>query len=190
MQLHYYGKLNIFQGFLRRESANDLSIPIPNSGDQLEETASAGESEASVQGESPKRSLRPDGFKLLQAKLAASRSLQSGTRRDSTQRRRVDDFDLISRELEHFLEMDIPKNSETDYIDPVVFWKQHASTFPHLLKVALTLCAIPASSGESERLFSAAGWLCNGKKNRLTKLNLAAKVFLCCNKVLLRGRLV
>lgn len=114
------------------------------------------ESGASAQGESPKRSLRPDGFKLLQAKLAASRS-QSGTRRDSTQRRRVDDYDLISRELEHFLEMDIPKNFETEYIDPVLFWKQHASTFPHLLKVALTLCAIPASSGESERLFSAAG---------------------------------
>ena len=99
--------------------------------------------------------MRPSGFKLLQAKFVAA---QAGTRREGTPRRKADEIDLIARELEHFFEMDIPKEDE-EFIDPVMFWKQNASKFPHLIKVALTLCAIPASSGESERLFSAAGWL-------------------------------
>jgi len=121
--------------------------------DPVEESAPATDTDASSDTEPFQRSLRPSGFKLLQAKFVAA---QAGTRREGNPRRKADEIDLIARELEHFFEMDIPKEDE-EFIDTVMFWKQNASKFPHLIKVALTLCAIPASSGESERLFSDAG---------------------------------
>ena len=66
------------------------------------------------------------------------------------------------------------------------FWMRNSKRFPKLFKLALTLIAIQASSGESERMFSVSGWHTAGKKNRLCKDQLERKTFLSVNKDLLR----
>lgn len=60
--------------------------------------------------------------------------------------------------------------------DQVEFWSdtENKAKFPILSKLALTLAAIQATSTESERLFTAAGWHVDGKKNRLEKEQLLA----------------
>lgn len=73
--------------------------------------------------------------------------------------------------------------------DAILYWKDNAARFPYLTKLAFSLLAIPASSASAERAFSAAGWHCLGRKNRTTQDFLASKVFLTCNKDILRPML-
>jgi hypothetical protein len=73
--------------------------------------------------------------------------------------------------------------------DAILYWKDNAARFPYLTKLAFSLLAIPASSASAEREFSAAGWHCLGRKNRTTQDALASKVFLTCNKDILRPML-
>jgi hypothetical protein len=73
--------------------------------------------------------------------------------------------------------------------DAILYWKDNAARFPYLTKLAFSLLAIPASSASAERQFSAAGWHCLGRKNRTTQDVLASKVFLTCNKDILRPML-
>ncbi len=75
-------------------------------------------------------------------------------------------------------------------IDSLTFWKNQRHRFPYLSKLAFTLLALQASSAPSEREFSIAGWHCAGRKNRTDKDNLAAKVFISCNKDILRPLLL
>ena len=69
--------------------------------------------------------------------------------------------------------------------DSLGFWLRNSKRFPKLSKLALTLIAIQASSGESERMFSVSGWHTAGKK-RLCRDQLERKTFLSVNKDLLR----
>ena len=59
----------------------------------------------------------------------------------------------------------------------IKFWRDYAARFPLLSKLAFTLIVVQASSGESERMFSIAGWHTIGRKNRLEKKHLTQKVF-------------
>ncbi|KZS02566.1 Uncharacterized protein APZ42_000347 [Daphnia magna] len=52
--------------------------------------------------------------------------------------------------------------------------------------LAYNILSIPVSSAAAEREFSVSGWHSLGRKNRTTGVTLAAKVFLTCNKDLLR----
>ena len=95
----------------------------------------------------------------------------------------------IEKELKDYLhfanhEFDLSKDPPVQ--DVISYWKDLSSRFPYLSKLAFNLLVIPVSSASSEREFSIAGWHCLGRKNRTEEEVLAAKVFLTCNRDLLR----
>ena len=68
-------------------------------------------------------------------------------------------------------------------VDPVEFWIENEKTYPSLAPVACDLLIIPASSAPIERVFSTAGQITSGKRNRLNDRNLEREVLLKKNKV-------
>ncbi|KZS09543.1 Uncharacterized protein APZ42_026213 [Daphnia magna] len=101
----------------------------------------------------------------------------------------------IELELLHYIAMDLDAHvlwveGICQKIDSLVFWTSQRNRFPYLSKLAFTLLALQASSAPSEREFSIAGWHCACRKNRTDKDNLAAKVFISCNKDILRPLLL
>jgi hypothetical protein len=68
---------------------------------------------------------------------------------------RVGDCGEIDRYL-HLPEIPLQTPSRQDQ-DILHWWKQHASKFPNLSKMARQFLLAPASSASAERLFSAAG---------------------------------
>lgn len=62
--------------------------------------------------------------------------------------------------------------------NPLSWWKERASTFPILSKVAARLLFIPATSVPCERLFSLAGHICNKKRSALSSEKLEELVLL------------
>ena len=82
----------------------------------------------------------------------------------------------IVRYLESCLNVD-------EKVDPVEFWIENEKTYPSLAPVACDLLIIPASSALIERVFSTAGQITSGKRNRLNDRNLEREVLLKKNKV-------
>ncbi|CAM9934767.1 unnamed protein product, partial [Sphacelaria rigidula] len=58
------------------------------------------------------------------------------------------------------------------------WWFDRRLVFPVLYKVACIYLAVPASSGSSERVFSAAGNIVTNKRNRLGAESVKNLVFL------------
>ena len=52
--------------------------------------------------------------------------------------------------------------------DPLQWWNRHKAQFLTLAKLARCYLAIPAMSTPSERIFSAAGYIANERRSRLT----------------------
>ncbi|KAI9562459.1 hypothetical protein GHT06_009892 [Daphnia sinensis] len=94
----------------------------------------------------------------------------------------LDYFNFASRSLE------LP--TTTTMQDAIEYWKDIGERFPFLKSLAYSILAIPVSSAAAEREFSVSGWHTLGRKNRTTGVTLAAKVFLTCNKDLLRSLLL
>jgi hypothetical protein len=65
--------------------------------------------------------------------------------------------------------------------DPIEFWLTSNAKYPLLSPFALDIIATPASEAYAERVFSVAGELTVGKRNRTAK-NLERRVFLKVNK--------
>ena len=71
-------------------------------------------------------------------------------------------------ELEIYLdECTVDRNS-----DPLHFWRDNESRFPALSSMAKKYLAVPASSGDVERLFSIAGSLQRARRSRLVSTRL------------------
>lgn len=60
------------------------------------------------------------------------------------------------------------RKSEPLASDPLLFWKQHAVSYPHLALQAAKLLSIPATSLPCERLFSVAGILVDKRRTALS----------------------
>jgi hypothetical protein len=58
------------------------------------------------------------------------------------------------------------------------WWHSKSTYYPSLYKLALNYLIIPATSASSERVFSIAGYIMNGKRNRLSSNHLNISVFL------------
>jgi len=67
----------------------------------------------------------------------------------------------------------LPRNE-----DPLLWWKEHASSYPLLSCLAKKLLCIPASSAPSERIFSTAGLTVKANRSRLHADLVADMIFL------------
>jgi hypothetical protein len=61
--------------------------------------------------------------------------------------------------------------------DPIEWWKRHKSVFPSLSKTAYDILCIPATSVNSEMIFSNAKNLIEKKRNRISSKNIRVEVF-------------
>jgi hypothetical protein len=61
------------------------------------------------------------------------------------------------------------------------WWHSKKNYYPKLFKLAMSYLIIPATSAPSERVFSIAGYLLNGKRNRLSNEHLNTLIFLHSN---------
>jgi hypothetical protein len=62
--------------------------------------------------------------------------------------------------------------------DLLVFWKQHASTYPNLAAISRRVHAIPATSVPCERLFSTAGVIVSDLRSSLLPDTVSKLMFL------------
>ena len=85
----------------------------------------------------------------------------------------------LQRQLESYIGETFNLREEEDVLD---FWLEHKQTYPDLADVAFDILTIPASSTPVERVFSTAGHVCMGKRNRLSGTKLEREVLLKKNK--------
>ena len=64
--------------------------------------------------------------------------------------------------------------------DPLLWWQQNCTQYPHLQDLAMKYLCIPGTSVPSERLFSKAGELVSARRNRLKPKHV--NMFLFLNK--------
>ena len=62
--------------------------------------------------------------------------------------------------------------------DPLLWWKKRESQYPLMVKLVRKYFSIPATSVRSEEIFSTAGNVLTGKRNRLLPENVNRLVFL------------
>ncbi len=67
-------------------------------------------------------------------------------------------------------------------MDPIDFWVQSVDKYPDLAPIAIDILVIPASSTPIERVFSTAGMVSSGKRNRLNAKRLEREVLIKKNK--------
>ncbi|CAO4381851.1 unnamed protein product [Caenorhabditis nigoni] len=83
------------------------------------------------------------------------------------------------QEIEEYL-----KTPPNPTIDPYEFWSGQKN-LPMLKRLAVEYIAIPATSSESERLFSLSGLICSPKRSNLTSEKLDQLTFCSMNLKLL-----
>ncbi|KAL6062157.1 RNA polymerase II regulatory region DNA binding [Balamuthia mandrillaris] len=80
----------------------------------------------------------------------------------------------VSEELHAFMVLPaIPEKR-----DPRTWWREHCHLFPRLYHVALKYLSIPATSAESERIFSLTGNILSPHRSTLSSQRLNQLVFL------------
>ncbi|CAO4364136.1 unnamed protein product [Caenorhabditis nigoni] len=87
--------------------------------------------------------------------------------------------DVFTSEIEEYL-----KTPPNPTIDPYEFWSGQKN-LPMLKRLAVEYIAIPATSSESERLFSLSGLICSPKRSNLTSEKLDQLTFCSMNLKLL-----
>lgn len=198
--LTFYSKL--FQGL----SEGSKKPPTQQVDSNVGNPAAPGDSSNANEPTQPEssgkpRTLDPSGFSLLYAQTVAKRAARRrGTESIIEAQASVGTgvavppthiATKIEEEFVKYMNMELPFETREEkeppkMIDAIGFWRENFKDYPLLSKLSYTLLALQSSSAASEREFSIAGWHVAGRKNRLDKGNLAAKVFLTCNKRLLR----
>ncbi|KAI9559669.1 hypothetical protein GHT06_013674 [Daphnia sinensis] len=170
--------------------AKQMGVPFSSKPvSENEETDLAMAEERRTQEDGLPKNLFQTSFRRLYQKTVNANADMEGFNHDHAQERCTIQMELLDF-INFSSNSDIASTSGSDHIhiDSILFWTkaEQKLRFPFLQRLALSLLAIPASSGASEREFSVAGWQTVGRKNRTTGEHLAAKVFLSCNKDLLR----
>ena len=179
------------------ENGNNASGATQSSIEESQET----ESKTTTQNTDGYKDLNPSSIRLLLEKKAKRSSSSNDHSRSSSamstattdlnakienhqltsiEEELLDYFNLVSR-----MSSNLP-TSATPMQDSIDFWLDNAERFPFLRNLAYNVLGIPASSAAAEHEFSASGWHTLGRKNRTTGETLSAKVFLTCNKDILR----
>ena len=108
-------------------------------------------------------------------KADADQKRQAGYPTDSDS---DDEEDPITQEWKSYL-----KQKDICWVtgDPYGWWRENKLKFPHLAPLARKYLALPATSTESERLFSAAGFMMNKRRSSLKSDNLNMMLFIRTN---------
>ena len=78
---------------------------------------------------------------------------------------------MAESELRIYRRERILKHTASDPANPLIWWKNHATQYPVLSKLAKQFLGVPATSTPSERIFSAAGNTFTKQRNRLKLFN-------------------
>ena len=89
------------------------------------------------------------------------------------------DDSLQKQQLEKYLSEVTPLKEDADILD---FWVQHEQIYPDIANIAFDVLTIPASSAPVERVFSTAGHVSAGKRNRISGVKLEREVLIKKNK--------
>ena len=76
----------------------------------------------------------------------------------------------------------MPTQAFDEKLDAIDFWIQNQDKYPDLAPIALDLLVIPATSTTIKRVFSTAGLVTLGKRNRLSAKWLEREVMIKKNK--------
>ena len=83
--------------------------------------------------------------------------------------------DEIAREIENYrAEPEMSKDEE----DILKWWRERRTRYPNLARLARKYLCVPATSTQSERVFSALGWLLNKRRLCLTGAHVNNQMFL------------
>ena len=82
-------------------------------------------------------------------------------------------------DLEKYLHEEVRLSEDSEPLD---YWRNNELKYPTLSVLALDLLVIPASSAPIERVFSTAGQISSGKRNRLSDINLEREILVKKNK--------
>lgn len=83
--------------------------------------------------------------------------------------------DEIAREVENYrAEPEMSKDEE----DLLQWWRERRTRYPNLARLARKYLCVPATSTQSERVFSALGWLLNKRRLCLTGSHVNNQMFL------------
>ena len=86
---------------------------------------------------------------------------------------------IENEEIMRYLESSLNVDEE---VDPMEFWIENEKIHPSLCPLACDLLTIPASSAPVEKVFSTAGIITSGKRNRLNDQTLEREILLKKNK--------
>ena len=90
---------------------------------------------------------------------------------------RPSDLECLSRELDEYVdEANIAEDK-----NPYQWWAANHTRFPNVADVARQYLAIPATSVDSERVFSRCGQVCSDRRSSLTPQHIEQLVFLSQN---------
>ena len=88
------------------------------------------------------------------------------------------EFAAESQDELQFDEMDNFMNAKDTFLgevsDPISFWVQYESSWPHVARMALDIYGIPPTEADNERLYSNAGDMVTKKRNRLAANTIGA----------------
>ena len=91
-----------------------------------------------------------------------------------------DDFgcSVLSKELTMFMKQNRIPSHELNNFNLLTWWKTNQTLYPTLAKVARKIHCIPATSAESEHVFSKAGNVISEKRSRTSPSNLDLFIFI------------
>ena len=112
-------------------------------------------------------------FKYLSS-VVSDKLKQQATSRASTPRCSIQEEQLDAYIGDHMV--------FGEKLDAIDFWIQNQDKYPDLAPIALDLLVIPATSTPIERVFSTAGPMTSGKRNRLSAKRLEREVMIKKNK--------
>ena len=79
----------------------------------------------------------------------------------------------------YHLQVDEDGNKVSVFNDPLPWWKGNYNRFPLVAALARQMLAIPATSAQSERLFSKAGQIVTDRRSSLGSDSVELLLFLC-----------
>ena len=84
---------------------------------------------------------------------------------DSNENISVDE--ILNTEMFNYEKQFVTNTDDTKKFNPLAWWGKNSLKYPLMSKIAKSILCVPASSSETERVFSTAGKICRKDRARL-----------------------